>query len=96
MTGDCGDPVSPGYLAYEIIASTSSGQVFHLKKSDVDEVEQMISNSVEIVEKRNYIVFITLLGIKLRESVSASKKSESPSNKSERRRRSRLATGSGF
>lgn len=38
MTGDCGNHTHPGYRAFEEIASTSSGQIFHLDKSNVKEV----------------------------------------------------------
>lgn len=39
MTGDCGNrTVDPGYDVYERVAAMSSGQVFNLKKKDVNQV----------------------------------------------------------
>ncbi|XP_076053538.1 hemicentin-1-like, partial [Oratosquilla oratoria] len=47
LTGDCGNRTHPGYTAYEKIASTSTGQVFHLDKSDVEEVLNFVRISLE-------------------------------------------------
>ena len=48
ITGDCGNQtISEGVTAYELVSTASSGQVFHLKKKDVNQVLKFVEESVQ-------------------------------------------------
>ena len=48
VTGDCGnETLSQGFAVFELISATSSGQVFRLKKKDVNQVLKFVEESVQ-------------------------------------------------
>lgn len=49
ITGDCGNQtISGSSTAYELISAASSGQVFYLKKKDVNQVLKFVEESLQV------------------------------------------------
>lgn len=57
LTGDCNNRTSPEYTVYEKIAAASSGQVFHLKKSDVNQVLDFVRKTLD--SRRENLLVVT-------------------------------------
>ena len=48
ITGDCGNQTtSEGVTAYELISAASSGQVFYLKKKDINQALKFVEETVQ-------------------------------------------------
>ncbi|XP_077287306.1 hemicentin-1-like [Arctopsyche grandis] len=47
LTGDCGDKEKPSYQVYEQMAAASSGQIFHLGKTDVIKILQYVNETLD-------------------------------------------------